>query len=73
MKKQSAVSRRKFIHQLSFASAILLGGNIHNLSAQEVGALKKKVRLRFAVASDAHSGQPDTPYEAMMDTITFVS
>lgn len=69
MKNQLAVSRRKFIHQLSFASAILLGGNIQNLSAQEVGALKKKVRLRFAVASDAHYGQPDTPYEAMMDTI----
>jgi 3',5'-cyclic AMP phosphodiesterase CpdA len=69
MKKQPALSRRKFIHQFSFASAILLGGNIQALSAQDVNALKKKVRLRFAVASDAHYGQPDTPYEAMMDTI----
>ena len=69
MKKQPALSRRKFIHQISFASAILLGGNIQALSAQDVNALKKKVRLRFAVASDAHYGQPDTPFEAMMDTI----
>lgn len=68
MKSQN-LSRRKFIHHISFASAILLGGNIQALSAQDVHSLKKKVRLRFAVASDAHYGQPDTPYEAMMDTI----
>lgn len=56
-------SRRRFIHQISLASALLLSGKITDLSAEDVYSLKAKVKLRFALASDFHYGQPNTPFE----------
>ena len=69
MKNQDQISRRHFVKNISFASAFFMGGGFQSLSSQDVDALKDQVKMRFAVASDAHYGQPDTPYEAMMDTI----
>jgi predicted phosphodiesterase len=69
MKNQDQISRRHFIKNVSFASAFFVGGGFQSLTAQDVDALKDQVKMRFAVASDSHYGQPDTPYEAMMDTI----
>ena len=69
MKNQDQISRRHFVKNISFASAFFMGGGFQSISAQDVDALKDQVKMRFAVASDAHYGQPDTPYEAMMDTI----
>ena len=69
MKNQDQISRRHFVKNISFASAFFMGGGFQSLSAQDVDALKDQVKIRFAVASDAHYGQPNTPYEAMMDTI----
>lgn len=63
-------SRRKFIKNISFASAFFLTGKISKLSAAEVLLYQKQVQLRFVVASDAHYGQPNTPYEQMLDTVT---
>ncbi|MCX6331100.1 MAG: metallophosphoesterase [Bacteroidetes bacterium] len=68
--KMAPDSRRKFIKNISLASALLLTGKWTTLSAAEVLAYRDKVKLRFVVASDAHYGQPGTPYEQMMDTIT---
>jgi hypothetical protein len=68
--KMAPDSRRKFIKNISFASAFLLTGKWTTLTAAEVMSYRDKVKLRFAVASDAHYGQPGTPYEQMMDTIT---
>ena len=69
MKNQDQISRRHFVKNISFASAFFMGGGFQSLSSQDVDALKDQVKMRFAVASDAHYGQPNTSYEAMMDTI----
>ena len=69
MKNQDQISRRHFVKNISFASAFFMGGGFQSLSSQDVNALKDQVKMRFAVASDAHYGQPNTPYESMMDTI----
>jgi hypothetical protein len=63
-------SRRSFIRNISFASAFLLSGKISDLTGAEVYRLRKKVKLRFVVASDAHYGQPKTEFDAMIDKIT---
>jgi len=68
--KMTLDSRRKFIKNISLASVLLLSGKWASLTAAEVMEYQDKVKLRFVVASDAHYGQPDTPYEQMMDTIT---
>lgn len=59
-------SRRSFIRNLSFGSLFLLSGQWVKLNAEEVYGLRKKVRLRFAVASDAHYGQPKTDYDDLL-------
>ena len=69
MKNQDQISRRHFVKNISFASAFFMGGGFQSLSSQDVDALKDQVKMRFAVASDSHYGQPNTPYESMMDTI----
>ena len=62
-------SRRSFIRNISFATAFFLSGKISDLSAEEVYRLRKKVQLRFVVASDAHYGQPKTLFDEMMEKI----
>lgn len=67
--KLHAQSRRSFLRNISFASVFLLGGGIRNLSAAEVYGLRKKVALRFVVASDSHYGQPKTDFDGMIEKI----
>ena len=67
--KNSGSSRRHFIKNISFASAFLITGRITPLSANEVVGLRSKVKLRFAVASDVHYGQPNTLFEQMTETV----
>lgn len=67
--KLHAQSRRSFLRNISFASVFLLGGGIRNLSAAEVYRLRKKVALRFVVASDSHYGQPKTDFDGMIEKI----
>ena len=57
-------SRRQFIKNISMATAIIAGGSIQSLTATEAYDLRKKVALRFVVASDFHYGQPKTEFEA---------
>ena len=64
------ISRRSFIKNISFASALLVGGGIETLSATEVFERRKKVKLRFVVASDGHYGQPKTEFDAFFKEIT---
>lgn len=64
------LNRRIFIKKISFATAFLLGGGFKSLSENEVNLLQKKVKMRFAVASDAHYGQPNTLFDAMIEKIT---
>lgn len=69
-KNSPANSRRSFIRNISFATAFLATGKFSSLSAEEVYALQKKVTLRFAVASDAHYGQPKTEFDALIEKVT---
>ena len=64
------ITRRSFIKNISFASALLVGGGIETLSATEVFERRKKVKLRFVVASDGHYGQPKTEFDAFFKDIT---
>lgn len=64
-----SINRRKFL-QLTFKSAVVISaGNLLQSFAAAGFVLppKDKVRLRFAVASDGHYGQPDTKYNDMHD------
>ena len=65
----SGTSRRQFIKNISFASAFLITGRVTPLSANDVIGLRSKVKLRFAVASDVHYGQPNTLFEQMTETV----
>lgn len=63
------VNRRNFL-QLTFKTAFVIGagGTLQSFAAPDfILPPKDKIRLRFAVASDGHYGQPDTQYEAMHD------
>lgn len=61
------MNRRKFIQNSSFAFLLLAGGKTTLISRQDL--LAKKLRLRFAVASDGHYGQPNTDYKSFFDTL----
>ena len=58
-------TRRDFIRRFSAAATLITAGSFQKLWSAEVLNLQHKVKLRFIVASDAHYGQPDTPFEAM--------
>lgn len=67
-------SRRSFIRSMSFGSLFLLSGEWVKLNAADVYQLRSKVRLRFAVASDAHYGQPKTDFEGMLQQcLTYIN
>lgn len=63
-------SRRHFIKNISFATALLVGGGVKFLSASEVNELQAEVKLRFVVASDGHYGQAKTLFDEFFATIT---
>jgi predicted phosphodiesterase len=62
-------SRRSFLKNVSFATAFFAVGGFKKISATAVFENRNKVALRFVVASDAHYGQPGTPYDAMIEKI----
>ena len=63
-------SRRTFIRNISLATAFLISGKLSHLSAEEVYRLRKKVNLRFVVASDGHYGQPNTLFDDFFQKMT---
>ncbi|TAD86650.1 MAG: metallophosphoesterase [Bacteroidetes bacterium] len=63
-------TRKQFIKSVSAAGTLLLAGGFVSLSAAEVFERRKKVRLRFIVASDGHYGQPQTPFDNYFNTFT---
>ena len=62
-------SRRSFLKNVSFATAFFAVGGFKKINAASVFENRNKVVLRFVVASDAHYGQPGTPYDAMMELV----
>lgn len=68
--KKTAVSRRAFIRDISFATLLLAGGGAKALTRAEFRAISHAPLMRFAVASDAHYGQPKTAFDAMIEKLT---
>ena len=62
-------SRRSFLKNVSFATAFYAVGGFKKINATTVFEHRNKIALRFVVASDAHYGQPGTPYDAMMELV----
>jgi len=62
-------SRRSFLKNVSFATAFYAVGGFKKINASTVFEYRNKVAFRFVVASDAHYGQPGTPYDAMMELV----
>lgn len=63
------MDRRKFLG-LSFQTIVLLSSSnvVQAFNSSEYTLPpRKKIKLRFAIASDTHYGQPETPYEPMFD------
>lgn len=56
-------NRREFLKSLGLSSAMLISGEA--FSSNDFLKSRKKVVLRFIVASDVHYGQPKTEFEAM--------
>jgi len=64
------MNRLKFIKTASSFAMLLANGRwlyANDIKLEEWE--KRKVKLRFVVASDGHYGQPNTPYEAYFDTL----
>ncbi|MFS4415203.1 metallophosphoesterase family protein [Maribacter sp. 2307ULW6-5] len=57
--------RRAFIGQFAAAATLITSTGVKNLWAAGPLSWESDVALRFVVASDAHYGQPKTPYRAM--------
>ena len=55
------INRRRFIQSIS--TAILLVNGKSLIASDLSGFEKRKPILRFAIASDAHFGQPQTPFQ----------
>jgi len=62
-------SRRSFLRDSSLTAILITTGGFKALSADEFASTGSKVKLRFVLASDAHYGQPDTPFDAHIDQI----
>lgn len=58
-------TRRDFIRRFSAAATLITLGSFQKLGAAELLDLQQNVKLRFIVASDAHYGQPKTPFKSM--------
>jgi hypothetical protein len=68
--KKNNMKRREFVKYASSFAIVLANGNI--LSAADLASdnwLKRKVKLRFVVASDGHYGQKDTEFEKYFETL----
>jgi hypothetical protein len=66
----SAMKRRDFLKITSPIVVLLANGKLVKAGESLLDELdKKKIRLRFAVASDGHYGQPGTEYEKFFSTL----
>ena len=58
-------TRREFIKRFSAAASLITVNGFEPLKAAEFMTGSDAVKLRFIIASDAHYGQSDTPFEKM--------
>jgi predicted phosphodiesterase len=57
------ISRREFLQQVTLSGLAITLGGTQQVLANDIFDLRKKVKLRFVVASDGHYGQPGTAYD----------
>ncbi|MBZ4190840.1 metallophosphoesterase family protein [Niabella beijingensis] len=57
------MKRKEFLKWATPAFLLLANGNIARAGEQMDALMKKKKRVRFAIASDIHYGQPGTDYD----------
>ncbi len=62
------MKRKEFLQRSVPAFLLLANGNILKAEEQMAPFLKKKKRIRFAIASDVHYGEPKTAYAAFLKT-----
>ncbi len=60
-------SRRDFIKRFSTAATLITIGGFQSVNAADLFDYKNEVKFRFIIGSDAHFGEPETPYEQMAD------
>ena len=60
-------SRRDFIKRFSTAATLITIGGFQSVNAADLFGYKNEVKFRFIIGSDAHFGEPETPYEQMAD------
>lgn len=64
------MNRKEFLQYASSIAIVLANGNILNAGELNIGAWeKRKIKLRFVIASDGHYGQKDTEYKKYFDTL----
>jgi len=64
------MNRKKFLQSSTAVFLLLAGGKIVKAGEGWVNdSAKRKLKLRFAVASDGHYGQPGTDYDNYFDTV----
>ena len=64
------MKRREFVKYASSFAFVLANGNIQGAAEMSSGEWdRRKVRLRFVIASDGHYGQPGTEYEKYHETL----
>ena len=65
------MKRKEFLHLSVPAFLLLANGNVVRANQYLLSeGHKRKVKLRFVVASDGHYGQPNTEYENFFATLT---
>jgi hypothetical protein len=62
-------SRRHFLRKFAFSAFAIAGSNWFPVNAASFEGNPASTRLRFAVASDPHYGQPKTEYDTMINTV----
>ncbi|MFT7420123.1 MAG: hypothetical protein ACI9QN_001046, partial [Arcticibacterium sp.] len=65
MKKNT---RREFIKRFSAAATLITISGFEPLKAAQLIKGNDAVKLRLIIASDAHYGQPNTPFQEMADS-----
>lgn len=58
-------TRRQFIKDASLTGLLLAAGGVSILHASDLKVRRRKVKLRFILASDGHYGQPGTEFDRM--------
>lgn len=64
------MNRKEFLYKAAALTVLLAEGKVLTTSAMDLDRLfTQKIKLRFAVASDGHYGEKNTPYDEYFETL----